>query len=225
MSSNVLILAPHADDEILGCGGVMKKHINKGDNVFVVILTNAHVGAPELYKEENIKTSRQEALLAHRYLGVKETIFMDFPAPRLSTFPTYQISIALNDVFKKLEIQTLYIPHRGDIHKDHYIAFEAALVAARPVHNYCVKKILAYETLSETEWAAPFPGDIFVPNVYIEIENEIHNKCEAMKFFHSQLREFPSSRSIETINALAKFRGATISRHAAEAFMLIREIL
>lgn len=222
---NVLIVAPHADDELLGCGGIIAKYGERKDNVYVAIMTNAHVGDSELFTSQAIEQVRNEALNAHKLLGVKETFFYDFPAPRLDTSPSYQISIELAKLYAKLRITKLYLPHRGDIHNDHSVIFKAGLVAARPINNCSVKTILTYETLSETEWAAPFGSDVFIPTVYEEITGYLTKKLEAMKCFSSQLKKFPHSRSLETIETLAKFRGSTIGKESAEAFALIRDIL
>lgn len=220
-----MVIAPHADDEILGCGGTIKHLVNQGKKVYVLIVTNAHVGAPERYTVEGINRVRGEATQAHQFLDVTETLFMDFPAPRLDTFPSYKIASSILDVINRYGFDTVFVPHRGDIHKDHKAVFDAALVACRPVNNCSVRRIYAYETLSETEWGAPYPSEAFIPNVFVELTGEeFQTKCDAMLCFKSQVRDFPASRSIEAIEALAKYRGATISSPRAEAFMLIRDI-
>ncbi|HEX8563124.1 MAG TPA: PIG-L deacetylase family protein [Flavobacterium sp.] len=221
---NILVVAPHCDDEILGCGGTMAKHIAAGHDVYVAIVTNGHLGAPELFSKEGTERVRAEALESHRLLGVKETFFLDFPAIRLDTTPAYQISLKIGNVIKENQIELMYIPHRGDIHKDHRIVFEAALVAGRPINNTTVKTILAYETLSETEWAPPFGDDMFIPTVFENIEPFIQNKIDAFKCFATQIKEFPHSRSIHTIEVLSNLRGATVGVKNAEAFMLVRQI-
>ena len=57
--NNILVIAPHADDELLGCGATIVKKIANGDNVYVVVMTNAHMGAPELFTEDNINKAKQ----------------------------------------------------------------------------------------------------------------------------------------------------------------------
>lgn len=224
MNEKVLVLAPHCDDEILGCGGVMARYVDEGVTVYVAVITNGHLGAPELFSEEGTKKVRREAVEAHQYIGVNETYFLDFPAPKLDSVPSYKLSIELNKLINKLEISTLYIPHRGDIHKDHRQTYEAALVAARPINGCTVRKIYAYETLSETEWAAPFGDDMFIPTVFVDISEHIEKKKKAFQFFETQIKEFPHSRSLKSIEVLSNYRGATIGTKNAEAFMLIREI-
>lgn len=221
MPKNILIVAPHADDEILGCGGVIAKHIKAGDRVYVFVVTKA---ISSIFSEEYMVNVRQEALGAHKFLGVTETRFSDFPAPVLDQTPLYEIANAIKGVAENWKIDWAYIPFRGDIHKDHQVVFDASMVAFRPHGKDAVKKIMAYETLSETEWALPFGDEYFKPTFYIGIEDQLKDKLDAMGFFKSQLRPFPASRSLEAIEALAKFRGATVGAKAAEAFMTIREI-
>ena len=222
MKNRVLVLAPHPDDEVLGCGGIMKKFSEQGVEVFVLVITK---GTPKYYSIDKINNVREEALAAHKILGVSETAFLDFYAPELDTTNKSEISREISKYLSQWGVSDLFIPHRGDIHHDHRAVFEAALVAARPVGDYSVKNIYAYETLSETEWAPPFGDDAFIPTHFVNIENEMEFKLEAMKCFRSQVRPFPSTRSIETIEAISKFRGATVGFRRAESFMTIRTII
>lgn len=223
--SRVLIIAPHADDEVLGCGATMAKACANGDEVFVLICTNASVGAPELFSAELIKKIRSEAITAHRLIGVKETFFLDFPAPALDQCPRYKMSNEISSIIKKIGADTVYIPHRGDCHKDHTIVHDCAMVACRPLANCSVKHVYAYETLSETEWGEPIAADFFVPVKYNTFTNEeFQQKLDAMSCFKSQLYPFPASRSLEAIEALAKYRGCTVSAERSEAFEVLRDI-
>lgn len=222
---NILIIAPHADDEILGCGATMAKEIANGNNVYVLICTNAHVGAPELFSGELIKQIRLEALTAHKLLGVKETAFLDFPAPALDQYPRYKMTNQMSEVIRKFEVDTVYIPHRGDCHKDHAIVHDCAMVACRPLVNCKVKHVYAYETLSETEWGEPIASDFFVPVKYHTFNlEEFQKKLDAMGCFKSQLYPFPASRSLEAIEHLAGYRGCAVSAMRAESFEVLRDI-
>ena len=203
----------------------MARACTNGDEVFVLICTNASVGAPELFSAELIKQIRSEAVTAHRLIGVKETFFLEFPAPALDQFPRYKMSNEISAIIKKIGADTVYIPHRGDCHKDHTIIHECAMVACRPLANCSVKHVYAYETLSETEWGEPVAADFFVPVKYITFTNEeFQKKLDAMSCFKSQLYPFPASRSLEAIEALAKYRGCTVSAERAEAFEVLRDI-
>jgi LmbE family N-acetylglucosaminyl deacetylase len=219
---NILVVAPHPDDEVLGCGGIIKKYSKKNNGVYVLVVTR---GAPAMYSYDKIKNVRNEALSAHQILGVKETRFFDFYAPELDITSNSAIAIAIAGLIKEWEITDLFLPHRGDIHHDHGAVFKAGLVAARPIANCTVRNIYCYETLSETEWAPPFGDDAFIPNHFINITNEMEAKLDSMQCFKSQIKPFPSTRSLETIESLAKFRGATVGFERAEAFMTIRTIL
>lgn len=221
---NILVVAPHPDDEVLGCGGILAKYAKKGDQTYVAVMTNAHLGAPEQFTPDGVINVRNEALKAHQVLGIKDTFFFDFPAPRLETTPGYEIAIALNKLINQLSIDILYLPHRGDMHKDHAIIFYAALVAARPINNCPVKDIYTYETLSETEWAAPFGSDVFIPNVYEDITGTFDVKVRAMECFASQIKAYPHPRSAKGLESLAVFRGCTVGVPLAESFALIRSV-
>jgi LmbE family N-acetylglucosaminyl deacetylase len=221
MNKKILIIAPHPDDEVLGCGGQIKKYAEAGHPVYVLVVSR---GTPKYYSEERIDNVRKEAKKAHAILGVKETLFLDFHAPELDIVSVSELSKAISEVIQKLQIHTVYLPHRGDIHHDHTAVFNAGVVASRPVGNYSVKEIYCYETLSETEWAPPFAGDAFIPDRFVNISEQFEAKREAMQCFKSQLREFPNPRSFEALEALAKFRGATVGFNRAEAFMTIRII-
>lgn len=223
--SKILVIAPHADDEVLGCGATMAKACAKGDEVFVLICTNASVGAPELFSAELIKQIRSEAVTAHRLIGIKETFFLDFPAPALDQHPRYKMSNEISGIIRKIGADTVYIPHRGDCHKDHAIIHECAMVACRPLANCTVKHVYAYETLSETEWGESIAADFFVPVKYHSFSvDEFQKKLDAMSCFKSQLYPFPASRSLVAIEALAKYRGCTVSAERAEAFEVLRDI-
>lgn len=223
--SNVLILAPHADDEILGCGGTIAKHVSNGDTVYVAVLTNASVGASELFSKDDIKIVREECTAANRVLGVEKVFFENLPAPQLEQYPQYKISNIISELLKKTSPTHLYIPHKGDLHMDHGAIYNAALIAARPVPGQSVRHIFAYETLSETEWGHPTPEMTFVPTKFVDIGNlHLNAKIKAMECYSSQVKQFPESRSIESIRALAMYRGSSIGVKAAESFVVVRTI-
>ena len=188
-------------------------------------MTNANITDPIKYTIEKRDNIRMEAKNAGYLLGIEEVLFADIPAIILDQYPAYKVTDVISNWIAKFQIDTVYVPHRGDIHNDHKVIFDAGMVASRPVGNYHVHEIFAYETLSETEWAHPFPNDAFIPNYFEKLSNEDFDlKLKAMSCYKSQLRPFPNSRSLETIEALAKFRGSTVSVKRAEAFMLLRKI-
>ena len=217
-----LIVAPHPDDEVLGCGGTIARLSAAGCEVHVLVATQ---GRPPLFSEEGVRQVGQEMREAHRALGVTQTHQLDLPAAQLSTVEPARINGAIGEVIDSVRPDTLFLPFIGDIHVDHQIVFTAAMVAARPRHSAAPKTVLCYETLSETNWYAPPSTPAFVPNVFVDISEFLPRKIEAFQKFASQVRPFPEERSVEAIEALARMRGATNHLNAAEAFMNIRQIV
>lgn len=217
----VLVIAPHPDDEIIGVGGTIAKRANDGDEVYVCVVTK---GKSPIFNDEFIEQGRKECRKADKKLGVKETIFLDFPAVMLETVPRYEFNGKISEVVNSIKPDEVYIPHRGDMQIDHQMVVDAAMVAVRPRGNNYPKRVYAYETLSETGWNIPNIVNEFIPTVYEDITDTYEMKLEAMAIFESQLSVFPEARSIGAIEALAKYRGATVSVKAAEAFSLVREV-
>ena len=217
----ILVVAPHMDDEVLGCGGIMAKYAKEGHEVYVAVVTN---GQPPLFTGEEDDIDKANCLEAHKLLGVKETFFLDLPAAMLDTMPKYKLNGAINKVVQKLVPDEIYIPHKGDMHFDHKMINEACMVAVRPRSEEAVKRVYVNETLSETEWDVPSADNYFMPNVFVDISDYIDLKIEAMAKFSQQIIEYPSPRSKEGIRSLALNRGMTVYKKYAESFMLIREI-
>lgn len=217
----VLVIAPHPDDEIIGVGGTIAKRANDGDEVYVCVVTK---GKSPIFNDEFIEQGRKECRKADKKLGVKETIFLDFPAVMLETVPRYEFNGKISEVVNSIKPDEVYIPHRGDMQIDHQMVVDAAMVAVRPRGNNYPKRVYAYETLSETGWNIPNIVNEFIPTVYEDITDTYEMKLEAMAIFESQLSVFPEARSIGAIEALAKYRGATVNVKAAEAFSLVREV-
>lgn len=220
----ILAIAPHPDDEVLGCGGTIKKHINQGEEVYLCIVTKAYT--PD-WSQEFIENRKKEINCANNTLGIKKTFFLDLPTVKLDTVPQKKLNDLISECIEKVGPEILYIPFGGDLNRDHRLVFEASLVAARPKPKYSIKKILSYEVLSETEWGSPQARkmkDIFIPNVYIDIFDILEDKLKAMSCYESELKDYPHPRSLEAIITLAKKRGSEAGLRAAEAFVLIREI-
>jgi LmbE family N-acetylglucosaminyl deacetylase len=125
---------------------------------------------------------------------------------------------------RDVQPSVVYVPFAHDVHLDHQRVFLSAMVAVRPTSASAPRAVYAYETVSETNWNAPYLTAAFSPNVFVDIGDYLETKIEALQVFATQMRPFPSERSIEAIRALAMLRGATVTRTAAEAFVLIREI-
>ena len=215
----ILVIAPHPDDEVLGCGGTIAKHSENGDEVCLIITTKAYT--PD-WSEEFIKNREKEIKESNKILGIKKIYFLNYPTVKLDTIPQKDLNNSIAKIVNKVKPDIAYIPFKGDLNKDHRILFEASLVALRPINHKC-KKILAYEVLSETEWGQEI--EVFKPNVYVDITDTIDIKLEAMKAYKSELKSFPHPRSLEAIKALAIKRGSEIGVKYAESFYLVREII
>jgi len=217
-----LVIAPHPDDEILGAGATMARLAAAGLDVYVAVVTT---GQPPDYSAEDVARVREEASRAHTLIGVRDTFWLNQPAARLSDTAHATLNAALRIVVRDVNPTTLIVPFVGDIHLDHQLTFLSSLVAARPHQAEFPARILAYETLSETNWNAPYLTPGFLPNVFVDVTETMPLKLKAMGIFHSQLREFPHERSAEALTALAMLRGATVYCRAAEAFVLVRDVI
>lgn len=217
----ILVIAPHPDDEILGCGGTMIKNIKADNEVYVCVVTK---GYPPLFNESRVEQNRRDTITCHKAIGVKETFYLDFPSTRLETLERSEFNGKVLDVVRTLTPDEVYIPHWGDMQKDHQMVAEACMVAVRPKYFPQVKRVLSYETMSETAWNAPNVQNEFIPNVFEDITDTLEEKKKALSYFKLQISTFPDARSLEAIESLAKYRGSLMNLHAAEAFMLIREI-
>ncbi len=199
----------------------MIKHIASGGEVYVCVVTK---GPEFLFPIELTEKTRQDARECHRIIGVKKTYFLDFPSVFLEECHRYELNDAILKVIREVKPNEVYIPHWGDMQKDHQIVADACMVALRPKYEPKVKRIYSYETMSETAWNAPNIQNEFIPNVFVDITETLEKKIEALGFFKTQLSPFPDARSLESVEALAKYRGALMHMKAAEAFMLIREL-
>lgn len=223
MMKKILVFAPHPDDEILGVGGTIAKNIKAGNEVYICVITKAF---PPLFKNvEANQRNQDDCARCHNFFGIKKTYFLEFPAADLESVKRYELNDRILSVVREVQPDEVYIPHIGDMQKDHQIVVDACMVALRPKYTPQVKRILAYETLSETEWNLPNVSNAFIPNVFEDITDTLEVKKRALKFFTLQINKYPDSRSEEAVEALARYRGALMHWEAAEAFMLVRELL
>jgi len=216
------VVAPHPDDEVLGCSGTIARCVSNGVEVHVIFATT---GIPHLVSNEQHQQIRAEARAAHTILGVANTHFLDLPATRLDTVPHADVNRAIAAVLKTIGPDTVLMPFFGDIHLDHQLLFSSTLVATRPNQTGYPLRLWAYETLSETNWNAPYVTPSFTPTLFVDITSTLDCKLAAIKAYRSQLRSFPHERSVEALEALARIRGATVHLQAAEGFVLLRSVL
>ena len=217
----VLVISPHPDDEVLGVGGTMRRLADEGHGVTVAIVTK---GWAPLFPEEQVAQVRTEAQAANAALGVKRVRFMDLPVTKLHAIPEHELNAAFNALITDEQPEWVFRPFPGDRHEDHRQVFDAALIALRPVPDRSyVKRILCYETVSETHWAVSHLEPAFQPQLWFDIGDQLDAKLAAMRIYASQIRPAPDARSLEALQALATWRGSIVGMSAAETFVLVRE--
>lgn len=219
----VLIIAAHPDDEVYGMGGTIAKLASRGNEVYTLIITE---GCSTQYNgnKEIIQEKKEEAIKANKILGVKKVLFGDLPDMKLDILPHVDINRVIEEAIDKIKPEIVYTHHKGDINKDHRMVYESTLVATRPQYQQCVKKLLSYQVPSSTEWNAQVVDEIFMPNIFEEIEQCYYLKKEAINAYQTEIREYPHPRSLEYVETLDKSVGLRVGTGKAEAFQLIRDI-
>ena len=218
---NIVCIVSHPDDEALGIGGTLLKHVNYGDEVNIVILSGGEDAKP--ISKKNIKR-KNNAQKWSEFMGCKLYDILDLPDQKFDTVAKLDIIQTLERIFIKLMPDIAYIHHPGDINHDHQIASHAALTALRPMSSLNLKtEIRTFETPSSSE-QAPYVGDyIFKPNFYVSIEKEWIKKKEALQIYKKELGIYPHPRSIKSIKGLAVKRGSESGYKLAEAFCIVRK--
>lgn len=210
---NILIIAAHPDDEVLGMGGTIKK-LSRKNRIELCLVSE---GASAQYDDENMILERKNACIrSGKILGISDYHFLDFPDMKLDSIPHLEINVRLEKIISKYKPKIVYTTSENDLNKDHQKVFESTLVATRPMSS-SVKAIYSYE----------LPGLVkipFNPVFYENIIKEISFKIEAFKAYKSEIMKFPHPRSIKAIKNLAIHRGIESGLPMAEAFQLIRYI-
>lgn len=223
MTYTVLVIAPHPDDETLGCGGTLLRAIAEGASVHWAIAST--MSAAQGFSAQRIESREQEIAAVAKAYGFAGVHRASFPTTRLDTVPTAERVGWVSEVIAAVKPDTLYLPHPHDAHSDHTAVFEAAAACTKQFRYPSVRRVYVYETLSETEFGLS-PGIApFNPTRFVDVAGFISRKVEIMKFFASELGTAPFPRSIETIHALATYRGSVAGTTAAEAFMVLKEII
>jgi LmbE family N-acetylglucosaminyl deacetylase len=219
----VTVISPHPDDETLGCGGTLLKHKAAGDQLDWIIVTQAH--EPQ-WSSNEITQKSEEIDRVSEFYGFKEVQRLGFPTMALDTKPLSEIISSLGNALSRTGPECLYLTHGRDIHSDHRVVFDATMSAVKSFNSqkHGIGRILSYEVLSSTD-AAPATGAGFAPNVFNDISPFLEQKLKGMSLYETEVQPFPLPRAIESIRALARFRGATIGVEYAEAFMLVREVM
>jgi LmbE family N-acetylglucosaminyl deacetylase len=227
MKQKILVVAAHSDDETLGCGGTIAKHVAKGDSIHVVFLTDGVGSRNEDCSGATDAVARVSASIAAlEVLGVSELNITSFSFPdnALDSVPLLEVVKAIESVVSNIKAEVVYTHHAGDLNIDHRYAYEATMTACRPQPESSVKEIYSYEVPSSTAWVGASYGRHFKPNRYVEITDFINSKMEALMEYDEEMRIFPHARSREALEHLARYRGSQVGLLAAEAFVVERII-
>ena len=217
----VLAMVAHPDDEVLGAGATLARHARHGDEVQIVFLADgvSARGADPAAVQRRTAAAKNAAAL----LGAREPRFLGFPDNRLDTLALLDVIKAVEAIVGDVGPHTIYTHHAGDLNVDHALCHRAVMTACRPLPGSMVRRILAMEVASSTEWSGQSSGT-FVPSRFVDISATRDAKRRALAAYAEEMRPFPHSRSNEAIAALEHWRGASAGLTCAEAFMVLRDI-
>ncbi len=218
---SVVVVSPHPDDETLGCGGTMLRHTDQGDTVHWLIVT--HISEDLGFAAKRVNQREHEIECVADQYGIATVTNLEYPTTRLDSEPIGDIVEAVGKLFTSIEPQIVYVPYRNDIHTDHAVVFDAVAACTKSFRYPSIKRVLAYETLSETEFALDPDVGGFNPNVFVDVTGRVEKKVEIMEIYDSEFGAHPFPRSEGAIRAQASLRGSTSGFEAAEAFMLLKE--
>jgi LmbE family N-acetylglucosaminyl deacetylase len=216
---NILVVAAHPDDEVIGAGGTIAAHAARGDRVFIAILTEgASVQFPG--EDDKISLKKRQAQQAAEVLGAREVFSGDFPDQRLDVTPLLEVNRFVERVAREVEPHIIYTHHYADLNSDHRIAYEAAAVAARPYSLPSFERLLCYSV--DTLTHAGRGAQQF--NVYSDITETLELKLKAMQVYETEVRAYPHPRSLEAMRYTALRNGAVVGLRAAEVFQAVLEV-
>ena len=221
----ILVVASHPDDELLGLGGTIRRLANEGKEIHAVIMAEGITSRSEKRDDADkneLAELKKDAEKAAKIVGYSSIEFCGMPDNRMDEVDLLDIVKTVSKFVEKYKPDTIFTHHHGDLNIDHRRTCEAVLTACRPVGDYPVKRIYAFETPSSTEWNYTY-SEPFVPNVYFDVTDTLESKVEGMACYRSESTEYPHPRSAEALRSLGKYRGSNIGVPMAEAFMLLRE--
>lgn len=219
---NVIVISAHPDDEVLGAGGTILKHVEEGDRVFWLITTN--VSEAQGFSRERVMSRQEEIKHVEQQLGIEKTFLLNYPSMSLSSGSLIKMVPQVSKVFSEVKPEVIYCLNRSDAHSDHRVTFDAVVACTKSFRYPYIRQVLLYECISETEFAPALPEKAFIPNYFVDISNFLKRKMEIMKIYNSELGDHPFPRSLRNIESLATYRGASVGVEYAEAFQLIKFI-
>ena len=221
-AKTVLIVAAHPDDEVLGCGGTMARRVEDGDQVHVVFMADGATSRSQSLDRGYIEERNTAALKACQILGAQTPEFLGFPDNRMDSIALLDVILAIENVIDKIQPNVVYTHHGGDLNVDHQITHQGVMTACRPQPGVSVREIYSFEVLSSTEWIFPSAARTFAPNRFVDIGNVLDQKLAALNAYKDEIVDFPHSRSMTAVKALATVRGASMGMTAAEGFRIER---
>jgi LmbE family N-acetylglucosaminyl deacetylase len=220
---NVLVIAPHPDDETLGCGGTLLKHKKNKDNIFWLIITN--ISIKDGWAKHRVIQRQKEIDKVKKLYKFNNYFKLDYPTAKLDQIPRQDLVSKISKTISIVKPNIVYLNNHSDIHTDHQITFEAVMSATKSFRSPSIKKILTYETLSETEFAPSLNGLTFVPNVFNDITPFFSKKIDILKTYKSEIMKDYFPRSLSSVKSLASIRGSKIGVKYAESFCLLHEFM
>ena len=227
--NQVLVVAAHPDDEVLGCGGTIARHADSGDQVQVVIIAEGSTSRQQQRDRsqvvDELSALAKAAQAAGSILGAAGVELLDLPDNRLDSLDRLDLIKQIEERIDRHKPQVVYVHHVGDVNVDHRRLHEAVVTACRPTPGHVVKRLLSFEVASSTEWQPPGSASAFQPNWFVDISDQWERKREALVVYSSEMRDWPHARSLEAVEHLARWRGAQVGVEAAEAFCLLRQLV
>lgn len=221
MSKTVLVVAAHPDDEILGVGATIAKHVSAGDRAHAAVLSE---GASARYEQDMVASLRAAAERSADTIGFASIEFLGLPDQRMDTLPLLDVTQSIETIVQRLKPEVIYTHSPGDVNADHGVVSRAAWTACRPFATPWVEMFACFETPSSTEWGWPLADGGFNPHHFVDVEKTLQVKLDAMSHYESELREYPHPRSIRGLKERAAYWGACSGRAAAEAFVVLRSV-
>lgn len=220
---DVMVIAPHPDDETFGCAGTLLKHKMTGDRIHWLIVTRMD---ESIGFSENQVSDRDHLIsqVSKKY-GFDTVSCAGLITSRLDEYPLAEVIGKIGKSIASVLPEVIYLPYRGDVHTDHRIVFDAVASCSKWFRFNSIRRVLAYETLSETDFGINPDTNGFRPNVFVDISSHMQSKLELVDMYSTELGEFPFPRSPEAVRALSSLRGAAAGCTSAESFMLLKETL
>ena len=217
----VLVVAAHPDDELLGAGGTLARHVRQGAAVHALVMSD---GASSRYAPDMAEVLAKSAQRAAEVLGFASVRVGSLPDQRLDALPLLEVTRLVEAVADELRPDVVYTHFPGDVNADHGVVARAAWTACRPFVLPGLRSFAVFETPSSTEWAWPLDGGEFSPNSFVDITGTLPDKLAAMACYDTELRDYPHPRSLRALRERAAYWGSKVGRSAVEPFRVLREV-